>query len=78
MSETVSKPNHHSDKVPTRKERDAAYSEGGGRKAIEEPIEQIEKEGREASIGLDAETKAESCEAKPQSCQTKEKSKKSD
>lgn len=75
MSKTVSKPNHHSDKVPTRKERDDAYSNDGGRKAIEEPIEQIEKEGCEAPIGLDQETKAESCEAKPQSCDKEDKSK---
>ncbi|MDR3614528.1 MAG: hypothetical protein P4L53_13280 [Candidatus Obscuribacterales bacterium] len=78
MSETVSKPNHHSDKVPTKEERDAAYSNDGGRKAIEEPIDQIEKESCEAPIGLDTETKAERCDAKPQSCDSKAKEKKSD
>jgi hypothetical protein len=78
MTETVSKPNHHSDKVPTKKERDAAYSNDGGRKAIEEPIEQIEKEACKAPIGLDAETKAESCDAKAQVCDSKSKEKKSD
>lgn len=74
MAETVSKPNHHSDKVPTKSERDAAYSNDGGRKAIEEPIEKIEKDGCEAPIGLDAETKAESCGDKTRTCDNKDKS----
>jgi predicted DCC family thiol-disulfide oxidoreductase YuxK len=50
---------------PDREERDAAFSSGAGRKAVEEPVEQQEFENRrksrmetEAPVGLDLETKA--------------------
>jgi hypothetical protein len=88
MSETVSKPNHHSNRVPTRRERDAAYSNDGGRKAIEEPIEQIEKEGQLAEEKKERADKQQKttalkapigldAETKAQSYQSEEKAKQS-
>jgi hypothetical protein len=51
---------------PGRSERDDAYSTGAGRKAIEVPKQEQEREGREhdmeAPVGLDLETRAEETE----------------
>jgi hypothetical protein len=56
---------------PTREERDAAFSNGGGRKAVEEPKKSVaaeskkaveddkEKSGLRAPVGLDCETKGD-------------------
>jgi predicted DCC family thiol-disulfide oxidoreductase YuxK len=59
-----SKTGQHEPK-PNRKERDAAFSSGAGRKAVEEPVEQQEFDNRrksrmenEAPVGLELETKA--------------------
>lgn len=46
---------------PTREERDAAFSSGAGRKAVEEPVEKKDKEQLpQAPIGTELETRADS------------------
>jgi len=49
---------------PTREERDEAFSDGGGRKAVEEPKEDRKnakkKDGLCAPVGLECETKGDS------------------
>ncbi|HEY9791299.1 MAG TPA: hypothetical protein V6D22_12930 [Candidatus Obscuribacterales bacterium] len=52
---------------PGREERDKAFSAGAGRKAIEVPKEEQERQDRrqdgdEAPVGLELETKAEETE----------------
>jgi hypothetical protein len=52
-----------STRIPSRRERDAAYSTGAGRKAIEIPqsLQEVESEASEyqsAPVGLDLETRA--------------------
>lgn len=62
MSQKVSKSETGQNQVPpTREERDAAYSEGGGRKATEEPKAKSGKQQDqiEAPVGLDMETRAD-------------------
>jgi hypothetical protein len=72
MSTTVSKSPKHEDEMPTKEERDASYSTGAGKKAVEVPKAECGKEANsagkcssenekklEAPIGLDNETKAD-------------------
>lgn len=44
---------------PTREERDAAFSSGAGRKAVEEEVREPKTEELGAPIGTELETKAD-------------------